>query len=87
MDNKKNEVLRKVDSNGKYVYYCPGCKQNHMIDNRWTVSGTLTNPTITPSVLINGKYNGDKRCHSFIKKGIIIFLSDCDHELKNNIFQ
>lgn len=64
---------------GVFLFYCPGCKCGHQVDDRWIISGPDHAPTIRPSVLINK--NTSFTCHSFITNGEIQFLSDCYHEL------
>ena len=75
------------------VFVCPGCKQMwetgnsglHMLPvnssvktPQWSWDGNLEAPTLSPSVLT--RY-GDRVCHSFIKNGVVEFLSDCSHAL------
>jgi hypothetical protein len=57
----------------------------------WGFNGNFEKPTITPSILtwydkfnsVTGKHDIETdRCHSFVKDGMIQFLSDCYHELK-----
>lgn len=81
---------------GVYLFYCPGCNENHYVHTescnhsgaKWTFNNDLDKPTFGPS--INRWYNGsiednvpDYRCHSFVQNGVIKFLGDCTHELKN----
>lgn len=93
-------------TDGKMMFWCPGCKDYHGVDNTWQISGTPDNPTFNPSVLVtNGHYapgfvpGGDcwctynekhpdqpshyacSRCHSFVRDGMIEFLSDSSHRL------
>lgn len=42
-------------------------------------NGDTEKPTLSPSLLVRGS----KRCHSFVKGGMIQFLADCDHPLAN----
>jgi hypothetical protein len=62
---------------GMYHFWCEGCDTAHAINSGWTFDGDLIEPTITPSVLSTGQL----RCHSFVTKGRIIYLSDCNHAL------
>jgi hypothetical protein len=68
-----------------YMFWCPGCKHAHPFRVRgkmeWQWNGSLDKPTFDPSLLV---YQSDvnKRCHSFVKNGMIQFLGDCGHELK-----
>jgi hypothetical protein len=56
------------------------------IKSYWNWNGDMDNPTFNPSLLVNWvdrKTNKNMVCHSFIKDGMIQFLSDCTHELVN----
>jgi hypothetical protein len=79
-----------------YIFECIGCKESHMIrvfpDNPntgWTFNGDLEKPTISPSILVNANLScpSEPRCHSFVKDGMIQFLSDCTHELAGQTVQ
>jgi hypothetical protein len=78
-----------LNSPGKYVFFCPACQENHLIDTTETgfsnghqLKGSLARPTISPSILSYGdKKTGKPRCHSFITKGKIKFMLDCTHSL------
>jgi hypothetical protein len=70
----------------RVTFYCPGCKQYHQISDApggWTFNGDFEKPTISPSILVNGSgaCPSVPRCHSFVREGMIQFLSDCTHEL------
>ncbi len=84
------EVIRKTseshstEADGKeYLFQCPGCKCLHSfsVGNKtgpsWTWNGSMDKPTFTPSLL----YPINRRCHSFVRDGEIVFLNDCFHEL------
>jgi len=75
---------------GELGFMCPGCEEQHFITDNlteekaicngpWTFNNDFETPTISPSVLVQW---AEHRCHSFIKDGIIQFLSDCTHDLK-----
>lgn len=73
-------ITDKEGLKGRFYFHCPGCKCGHMFEvPRWSFNGDMYKPTVNPSIL----YNGEKRCHSFVKDGKIQFLDDCFHELKN----
>ena len=63
------------------VFTCPGCNYDHPFDSRWAWNGSMDKPTFAPSLLILGA-GESPRCHSFVRDGLIQFLSDCGHELK-----
>jgi hypothetical protein len=57
---------------------------------RWTYNGNPDAPTFSPSILVtySGVDTGEdgcppERCHSFVRDGMIQFLGDCTHDLKN----
>lgn len=88
-DVKPKVLLPIENSPGRYVFYCPGCQDTHVINTdpkrQWpchTLTGTLDNPTIRASVLsIGDKRSNKPHCHSFITNGKIEFLLDCTHHL------
>jgi len=69
-----------------FIFECPGCGDTHHFNNGWSFDGNVNEPTVTPSILVNGNpaYLNPSlpRCHSFITKGKIKFLDDCTHYLK-----
>lgn len=81
------ERLRRLDYDGRpaVMFKCPGCKYPHLLhvdsgpSPAWTWNGSLTRPTLTPSILGDSLPRG--RCHSFVRDGRIQFLADCQHEL------
>lgn len=64
-------------TDGKTMFWCPGCEGFHWVNDTWQITGDSDNPTFSPSVLVGGIL----RCHSFVRDGNIEFLSDCDHKL------
>lgn len=79
-------------SSGGYWHYCPGCKNDHYIATDkplangacWKFSGTIGEPTFTPSVRIYIQKTDDypaTTCHYNITKGEIQFHADSTHEL------
>lgn len=71
------------DGSETWWFDCPGCGRGHAIRTKgpspcWEWNGSVDKPTFSPSILspIDGQ-----RCHSFVKDGMIQFLSDCDHAL------
>ena len=66
-----------------YVFHCPGCGYGHMYEvPRWSWNGSLDKPTFTPSLLVNKDYP-ESRCHLHMTDGMIQFLHDCHHELRD----
>jgi len=77
---------------GGWAFSCPGCKDVHQIDERWSFNGNEEKPTFTPSLLVTYPANPDaseefaewrqeRRCHSFVTDGRIQFLEDSTHDL------
>ena len=85
----------KPATGGRAAFWCPGCDGAHTIvisgKDAWQFNGNYDEPTIQPSVKVNG-YCGRKNtgsathegvCHSFITRGVISFLKDSTHALAN----
>lgn len=77
------------------AFHCPGCGYDHAFTvngppNRpsWSWNGSYDKPVFRPSLLCNQSVP-TSRCHSFVggisgdKPGMIEFLGDCFHALKN----
>lgn len=90
----KNTVAKHISDDGKktsYRIHCPACKNSHVFDERWTFDGNYETPTFSPSMLVHEdktwrENSNDKhghRCHSYVRKGVMEFLSDCTHSMKN----
>lgn len=86
--------LEKVGNiKGQYTFWCPGCQCGHKVNIEsegsthpvWSLSGSLDNPTISPSICVTTKWSVPsfkaKVCHLFIRNGKIEYLPDCTHEL------
>lgn len=72
----------------RLVFECPGCRHAHGVPidgpKAWQWNGSLEEPTISPSILVQMEFVGDrptKICHSFVRGGCIEFLGDCTHRL------
>ena len=58
------KVLRGSLANGRFMFKCPGCGDNHVVPTQpgqpgpvWAFSGTLERPTFSPSILVtSGHY-------------------------------
>lgn len=63
-------------------FWCPGCDELHAYTTpRWARTGTDDAPTFTPSLLVTYGKDNPKRCHLFLRGGVLDFLSDCTHAL------
>lgn len=70
------------------MWLCVGCGEVHMIPVQgdhgglptWTWNGSMTRPTLSPSILKTGGIP-DIRCHSYVRDGVVEFLRDCGHPL------
>jgi hypothetical protein len=87
MDGK---IMYECEEGGvDYLFWCEGCKCLHYIITKakdypspiWQFNGDVYKPTISPSILVRGGNLGT--CHFFVNNGMIQYLSDCTHELKN----
>lgn len=86
-----NDVAKLAEGKSGQVllYQCPGCKETHGADVNgsrnsltgasWTWNGSLTAPTLTPSV--NVSPDGPRRCHHFVRDGRIEFCADSQHAM------
>lgn len=96
MRTKMNVAKILEGTYGDYlVYNCPGCKREHSVPvpterqkpghKAWqSYNGSLTSPTVTPSV----KHTcppSNWCCHYFITEGQIHFCGDCTHELAGQV--
>lgn len=77
-----------IDSLFSASFKCPGCRLYHQVmigdgpSPRWTFNGDLGRPTLTPSILTQGRSrHGTFYCHSFVTDGEIRFLEDSQHDL------
>lgn len=70
--------------------WCPGCDDLHQVNvpgpdgfrpsTCWDWDGNLDQPTIDPSILVQGGADG-RRCHSYVRTGHWEFLDDSNHRL------
>lgn len=83
-------VVRRIQSREgqeEYRFHCPGCGCSHWFRAKgdrpcWEFNGDVDKPTLSPSLKVCGRdENGDTVCHSFVREGMIEFLSDCTHAL------
>jgi hypothetical protein len=66
-----------------YGWHCPGCGFTHEVEvPRWTWNRSTDKPTFYPSVVVF-KNDPERRCHFWIREGVIEFLSDCYHKFKS----
>ena len=83
----KNDVIR-YNTTGDVFFFCPGCGNAHKVQvgeeqtPRWEWNGSLVKPRFSPSVRVqSGNESGPTVCHSYVRDGVIEFLSDCTHAL------
>jgi hypothetical protein len=75
-----------------YMFDCPGCGMAHALhihpfknDNgaSWRWNGDMEKPTFSPSILVRIQFERSDKpdivCHSYVRDGMIQFLSDCSH--------
>ncbi len=81
--------VQRSETEWQYHFVCPACNCEHAFDDGWSFNHDYDKPTISPSFLQQGflGFNNEKpmygTCHSFIKNGMIQYLGDCTHEMKN----
>lgn len=81
----KLTVYERTGGGKAYLFHCPGCRSTHVFYvgcpgmPSWTFDGNMDKPTFSPSLLCNHTTPG-KRCHLFLREGVIQFLSDCEHD-------
>lgn len=72
-----------------FEFLCPGCGCKHGVwttssasspNAVWSYNNNENSPTVVPSIKVT---RNEDICHSFIKDGMIQFLSDCTHPLAN----
>jgi hypothetical protein len=51
--------LTKV-SDGRYLFYCEGCKELHGVTDSWQFNHSFEQPTFSPSILVRGTRLTDK---------------------------
>lgn len=61
----------------------PGMERAPETSKPWGFNGDLEKPTFTPSILTRYPVYGvgERICHSYVRDGMIEFLSDCTHAL------
>lgn len=72
-----------------WAFHCPGCGYDHPFHvggdakahPQWTFNGSMEKPTFAPSLVV-AKDDPKRRCHIFMREGMIQFLADCWHALK-----
>lgn len=58
-----NRVLRSVEG-GRFMFWCPGCNEAHVVGPTWAYNGNPDAPTFSPSILVRSGhyYQPDKQC-------------------------
>jgi len=78
----KFKIVPESENLNKLYFHCPGCQCDHAIDYRWEFNGSMTKPTVSPSIVVHHTKRGkDIVCHSYVIGGFIQFLTDSTHEL------
>jgi hypothetical protein len=90
--NLLHKITEKGEFRGQYLWWCPGCGEYHgvwteepnsLTQAHWSFNGNREKPTFEPSILVGGvdRDGNDRRCHCFIRDGIIEYCGDCSHAL------
>lgn len=85
-----------IEDNGEesYWFYCDGCKTHHSFRTKaadddkdspiWKFNDNLASPTFKPSLSISyGDGKEASHCHLFLEDGMVRYLWDCKHHLKD----
>jgi len=68
-------------ADGKYIFYCPGCKCHHWFTSpRWIFNGDYNKPSVTPNIITNPQ-DARQRCDLQIIEGRLRYLTDSFHYL------
>jgi len=85
----KIHEVKKIDNVGvEYTFMCPACGVCHSVDldgyPKYVFNKNMDQPSFWPAIMVRtGPENNPNICHFLIDIGLIKFLSDCTHELKN----
>lgn len=44
----------RTTNDGRFLFYCKGCKNHHGVNSLWQFNGDYNKPTFSPSVLVTG---------------------------------
>jgi hypothetical protein len=93
--SKLNHITTHDGVHYGYGFWCPGCKDVHVITTQpypggWTFNGNEESPAFGPSIHVHQVKREDgtvfsPACHSFVENGRIRYLGDCGHELANRV--
>lgn len=91
MTADKLHIAQQCEGETYLAFHCPACERDHRLHQvvvrtngtGWKWNGSLDRPTFEPSVLVNvgGMNPTAPICHSFVRNGMIEFLSDCTHAM------
>jgi hypothetical protein len=91
--NTEKKILYPVEGrDGAWMFWCPGCGHAHCYytgaqereSHRWQFDGNTQKPTFSPSLLCRwneGEPPIEKRCHLFVRNGMIEYCGDSSHSL------
>ena len=95
-EDQKVAAIVAMDGEDRLMFRCPGCKCGHAVpirrsngntDGLWSWNGSLTKPTLQPSIIVTYSPEPPKdrpaRCHSWVTDGHIKFLGDSHHNLRD----
>lgn len=71
-----------------WAFHCPGCKQTHHFGPTWRRTGSLHNPTFSPSLItfLDGRRAPAGRiCHLQVREGKIHYLADSWHGMRGSV--
>lgn len=51
--NDDKKIVR-LAGGGLLMFFCPGCKCGHGVNDKWSFNGDMDRPTFSPSILVRG---------------------------------
>lgn len=83
MNEIEPRAVVSLDENEMLSWWCPGCENTHIVPvegpKSWTWNKSIAKPTLTPSIALT--WGDERRCHLFIRDGLLMFCRDSTHEL------
>lgn len=69
------KVIKEVAKTGEHYgwrFFCPGCKENHVVGTGWGFNGNHDRPTFTPSINVTGTKLAvsDEETMSLVRQGV-----------------
>lgn len=69
-------ILRTAEG-GRLLFWCPGCRESHMVGPSWNFSGDFDRPTFSPSILVRG--------HKVVRDGAGNWTGEWERDATGNL--